>query len=88
MSDTPETDAATWVEVGYNSFVVSASISSKLERERDEAREECDKLKLLLAADSERVDAYLGVCMERDEAREEINRYREKLDLLPISLDV
>lgn len=25
---------------------------------------------------------------ERDEAREEINRYREKLDLLPISWDV
>jgi hypothetical protein len=57
MSDTPETDAAKWVEVGYNSLVVSASIASKLER-------------------------------ERDEAREEINRYREKLDLLPISWDV
>lgn len=25
---------------------------------------------------------------ERDEAREEIDRYREKLDLLPISWDV
>jgi len=64
MSDTPETDAATWVEVGYNSFVVSASISSKLERERDEARE------------------------ERDELRSEINYYRIKHDLLPISWDV
>ena len=42
----------------------------KIERERDEARNECDKLKQLLAADSEGVDAYLGVCMERDEARE------------------
>jgi predicted nucleic acid-binding Zn-ribbon protein len=42
-------------------------------RERDEARNECDKLKQLLAADSERVDAYLGVCMERDEAREKLS---------------
>jgi hypothetical protein len=31
---------------------------------------ERDKLKQLLAADSENVDAYLGVCIERDEARE------------------
>ena len=38
MSDTPETDAAKWIEVGYNSYVVSASVSKKLERERDEAR--------------------------------------------------
>lgn len=45
MSDTPETDAAKWVEVGYNSFVVSASIASKLERERDEAREEIEEEK-------------------------------------------
>ena len=42
------------------------------EKERDEARNECDKIKqLLLAADSD-VDAYLGVCMERDEARERL----------------
>jgi chromosome segregation ATPase len=65
-----------------------SKLTRTLKEERDEARNECDKLKKLLAADSERVDAYLGVCMERDEAREEINRYREKLDLLPISLDV
>ena len=31
---------------------------------------------------------YLLLERERDEAREEINRYREKLDLLPISWDV
>jgi hypothetical protein len=31
---------------------------------------ERDKLKQILAADSENVDAYLGVCIERDEARE------------------
>ena len=50
----------------------------KLERERDEARNERDKLKqLLLAADSD-VDAYLGVCMERDEAREELRAMARK----------
>lgn len=78
MSDTPETDAAKWVEVGYNSFVVSASIASKLERERDEAREKAERYRLEANA----------MMMQRDEAREEINRYREKLDLLPISWDV
>ena len=46
MSDTPETDAAKWVEVGYNSFVVSASIASKLERERDEARDLADRYRV------------------------------------------
>jgi hypothetical protein len=33
-------------------------------------------------------DRFDGIERERDEAREEINRYREKLDLLPISWDV
>jgi hypothetical protein len=33
---------------------------------------ERDRLRQLLVADSERVDAYLGVCTERDEAREQI----------------
>ena len=45
----------------------------KIERERDEAR----KLKQFLAADSERVDAYLGACIERDEAREALTRITE-----------
>ena len=47
---TPETDAAKWVEVGYNSFVVSASIASKLERERDEARERLAKITIAAEA--------------------------------------
>jgi len=46
--------------------------------QRDEAREQRDKLKQLLAADSENVDAYLGVCMERDEARNEILGWENK----------
>ena len=95
--NTPETDKRVWSDhsEGILYEVVEASFARRLERERDEAREERDKLKQLLAADSERVDAYLGVCMERDEAREErdelrseINYYRIKHDLLPISWDV
>lgn len=47
-------------------------------QERDEAREERDQLKQLLAADSENVDAYLGVCIERDEARNAIVGWEKK----------
>jgi hypothetical protein len=58
MSDTPETDAAWSCFKGYMEPLQDVKdLSRKLER-------------------------------ERDEAREEINRYREKLDLLPISWDV
>jgi hypothetical protein len=38
MSDTPEADAAKWIEAAYNSYVVSASIAKKLEIERNVAR--------------------------------------------------
>ena len=57
--NTPETDKRVWSDhsEGILYEVVEASFARKLER-------------------------------ERDEAREEINRYREKLDLLPISWDV
>ena len=61
MSDTPETDAAIKAAGGEWSYYLG-KCSRKLERERD-------KLKQLLAADSERVDAYR---IERDEAREEV----------------
>ena len=57
--NTPETDKRVWSDhsEGILYEVVEASFARKLER-------------------------------ERDEAREEINRYREKNDLLPISWDV
>jgi len=57
--NTPETDKRVWSDhsEGILHEVVEASFARKLER-------------------------------ERDEAREEINRYREKLDLLPMSWDV
>jgi hypothetical protein len=72
-------------------IAISSESWNRVVRERDEAREERDKLKQLLAADSENVDAYLGVCIERDEAirqRDETNEssvfscnfyYEEKL---------
>jgi hypothetical protein len=44
-----------------------------LEKERD-------RLRQLLVADSERVDAYLGVCTERDEARHEIQGWKNKFN--------
>ena len=45
--------------------------------EKLKAERERDQLKQLLAADSERVDAYLGVCIERDEARESLKHITE-----------
>ena len=64
MSDTPETDAELYPMNGMD--IVWPCFARQLERERDQ-------LKQLLAADSERVDAYLGVCIERDEAREKLD---------------
>jgi len=58
-------------------IAISPESWNRVVRERDEAREERDKLKQLLAADSENVDAYLGVCIERDEAREQCNIYHD-----------
>jgi hypothetical protein len=46
---------------------------------------ERDKLKQLLAADSENVDAYLGVCIERDEAREALDCLLAVIGLTPIA---
>ena len=66
---------------GDGTITIKTSSWNRVVRERDEAREERDKLKLLLAADSENVDAFLGVCIERDEAREEfssIHRWIER----------
>ena len=75
---TPETDEVRRTTdcnaLGYGLMTLHAC---KLERERDEARNERDKLKqLLLAADSD-VDAYLGVLLQRDEARGALTRITE-----------
>ena len=87
MRNTPETDAIVRnAKIEDHPPTRLAAILTvkceKLERERDEAREECDELKQLLAADSERVDAYLGVCMERDEARSVADGLAEQAERL------
>jgi len=71
MSDTPETDHLEdqLGSAAKFSHPVIWRHARELERERD-------RLRQLLAADSERVDAFLGVCAERDEAREEAHRFR------------
>jgi len=48
MSDrpTPETDAAAWVEYNPANALVFASFARKLERQRDEAREELINLRV------------------------------------------
>lgn len=87
---TPETDAivrnAATADHPPTRLAATLTVKcEKLERERDEAREE------LRTAVQERHDFHWELqdaIRERNEAREEIDRYREKLDLLPISWDV
>jgi len=74
MSDTPETDAKTHSIFGSHSCAtVLADFARKLERERDEARDELRDIRLNLGADAEGytlVHAVCGIQNERDEARE------------------
>ena len=48
--NTPDTDANTWSDSceGILYKVVSAEVAKRLERERDEAREEIKRLKIIL----------------------------------------
>ena len=82
---TPETDAFIASQNHSPTTHQLRNFARIFERERDEARNECDKLKQLLAADSENVDAYLGVCMERDEAREALDCLLTVIGLTPIA---
>ena len=74
MSDTPETDAKASPHIGfYSCATVPADFARRLERERDEAREE------LRTAIQERHDfhwALQDAICERNEAREKAERYR------------
>ena len=85
-SNTPETDALRKsIDSGANAEAQMTSFARKLERERDEAREKAERYRLnanaiMLQRDEARE--------ERDELRSEINYYRIKHDLLPISWDV
>jgi hypothetical protein len=77
-------EARNEIEGWKNKWECAVEMAARAEVERDEAiqrrmetilqcelyEQERDRLRQLLVADSERVDAYLGVCTERDEARE------------------
>jgi len=58
------------------------SENTELKQERDEAREKYDTLAV------ENMLEVNKLCKERDEAREQVDRYRDKLDLLPISWEL
>ena len=77
-------------EYGTEEINAAVELRQKLAQtliERDEARNECYKIKqLLLAADSD-VDAYLGVCIQRDEAREKAERYRLEANAMMLQRD-
>jgi len=74
MSDTPDTDERAVPHIGfYSCATVPAEFARKLERERDEAREEAQKSKAykrVLKVTNENLKR------ERDEAREEAHRFR------------
>ena len=81
---TPETDAneawpASKYNLGNDSFV-PAEFTRRLERERDEARNQRDILRLDAQKEGIHHDRMIGelerVYAERDEAREEIQRLR------------
>ena len=82
-------EARTDLEFRRGLYKVQEQYLETARRERDEAREERDQLKQLLAADAERVDAYLGACIERDEAREayEVERLIRERDEALEALD-
>jgi uncharacterized coiled-coil DUF342 family protein len=81
-SSTPETDAFIASQNHSPTTHQLRNFARIFEMQRDEAREERDKLKQLLAADSENVDAYLGVCIERDEARSVADGLAEQAERL------
>lgn len=60
---------------GDGTITIKTSSWNRVVRERDE-------LKQFLAADSERVDAYLGVCIEQDEARSVADGLAEQAERL------
>jgi hypothetical protein len=90
MSDTPEIDSTIVHRLCIHKRdgsiqhmeLIDAEVTRKLQRERDEAREKYDTLAV------ENMLEVNKLCKERDEAREQVDRYRDKLDLLPISWEL
>jgi uncharacterized coiled-coil DUF342 family protein len=84
MSDTPETDAAAdwYLSAAYSTDpedrTVPLAVSRKLERERDEAREQRDSLQALSQSLAE---TCVKLKAERDEAREDLENMQCQRDL-------
>jgi hypothetical protein len=86
MSDTPDTDEKAVPHIGfYSCATVPAEFARKLERERDEAREELYDIRLNLGEDAEGYTLIHAVCVlqqERDSlqiALEEISNLAKTL---------
>jgi uncharacterized coiled-coil DUF342 family protein len=73
MSDTPETD-----DLARGNHVVPTEWAQKLERERDEAREEAKKLDGAYEDATNYYARWSELIEERDEAREELKQLKEK----------
>ena len=102
--NTPETDKRAWSDhsEGILHEVVEASFARRLERERDKAAEDATNYYARIGELERERDEAREVLREiaeangfdnignwaRNKARKEINYYREKNDLLPISWDV
>ena len=84
MSDTPETDHIEdqLGSAAKFSHPIIWRHARQLERERDELKTKYDTLAV------ENMLEVNKLCKERDEAREQVDRYRDKLDLLPISWEL
>ena len=75
MSDTPETDAAERMAFAQQQMVPT-EWAQKLERERDEAREQAKKLEGAYEDATKYYARWSELIEERDEAREEAARIR------------
>jgi hypothetical protein len=88
---TPETDAAASPHIGfYSCATVTANFARRLERERDEAREELYDIRLNLGEDAEGYTLIHAVCVlqqERDEAREDQKNSKQSLAFALEQLD-
>ena len=80
-SDTPDTDERAVPHIGfYSCATVPAEFARKLERERDEAREELHDIRLNLGADAEGYTLTHAVCVlqqERDDERAGREAYKQ-----------
>ena len=75
MTDTPETDAAVKASEGQWSFVLKETCQ-RLERERDEARNDLEFRRELYIVQIERLDR---IEREREDFREAIKRLEEQI---------